>query len=117
VISLEHIAPEDWAAVERVRQVLQSLVPDTGGRSIGVRFGVSTLTWPGGVAGSSIGTVTHGLGRTPVCVLATVNAGGVAGPAWTGTPGATTFPLAARTADGSSPGAGTTTSVSWVVIG
>lgn len=115
MIALEHIAPEDWAAVERVRQALQSLVVDTGGQSIGVRFGAASVTWPGGSPFSTAKTVTHGLGRTPVTVLTTPN--NSPSTCYVDTVGATTFNITLHTDDGSSPAAATTRTVYWLVIG
>ena len=63
-ISLEHIVPEDWRAVERMRVALQSLVIDAGGQSLGLRIGTGSATWTAAVNSASV-TVPHGLGKTP----------------------------------------------------
>lgn len=71
-VSLGNIAPEDWAAVERMRQRLQSLVVDTGGQSVGIRFAQATLSFAASTNSGTI-TVSHGLGRTPIVVVATAH--------------------------------------------
>lgn len=69
MISLEHIVPEDWQAVDRMRQTLQSLVVDTGGRSIGIRCGTGTAVFTAAQASATV-TVPHGLGKTPLFAIA-----------------------------------------------
>jgi hypothetical protein len=68
-IALEHIQPDDWAAVNRIGRHAALVVIDTGGVSLGIRGGVSTVTWPGGSTFSTAKSITHGLGRTPTRVL------------------------------------------------
>lgn len=65
MIALDHIADGDWQAVERLRLALQSLVVDTGGQSIGVRFGTSTATWTAAATTPGV-TIPHGLARSPI---------------------------------------------------
>lgn len=126
-VSLEHIAPGDWGAVERVRQLLQSLVIDAGidattklPRSVGIRFGTATITWPGGTPFATV-AVTHGLGRTPTAVFAGDAGGGTMNtniPVWSATsPGATTFTAAAETSDASAPAVGLTRTFYWLAVG
>jgi hypothetical protein len=110
-------ADGDWGALRRTLEWMSRRLVDAGGGAIALRFGVATITWGGGTPNSNVKTVTHGLGRTPVIILVTINAGSVIGPAWTGAPGATTFDVAGRTHDSSNPAAATTTNVSWLVIG
>lgn len=64
MIVLEHVAPEDWAAVGRNSDALMRLVVDTGGQSLGVRAGSSSVTFTAS-AHSANKTITHGLGRAP----------------------------------------------------
>lgn len=69
MIALEHISPEDWNAVDRMRQTLNALVLDTGGRSVGIRFGVGTATWTASAFSAAV-VIPHGLGRAPVVAFA-----------------------------------------------
>lgn len=125
-VSLEHIAPGDWGAVERVRQLLQSLVIDAGidsttkqPRSVGIRFGAATITWPGASPFATV-AVTHGLGKTPIVVLAGDAGGGTMAtniPVWSAAPGATTFTAAAETSDASAPAVGLTRTFYWIALG
>lgn len=58
----------DGTVTDRNFQTLRALVLDTGGITAGVRFGVHTFSFVGGVV---VGpdTIAHGLGRTPVAVF------------------------------------------------
>lgn len=102
MIQLEHVTPGDWQAVERIRLLLQSLVPDAGGRSVGFRFGDA-----GAVAAGGNKAVSHGLGKTPVAVFAT---GNVDCRLWVTAVGATQFTV-------NCAGAAGTTVTYWLVIG
>ncbi len=84
-----------------------------------VSFGTSTLAWPGGAARCTPLTVNHGLGTTPVVVLATVGGGTTTRfPAIeTDTYGATTFRVVADTIDAENPPNTTTTTVVWLAVG
>lgn len=111
MIGLEQIA--DGSVTDRNFQKLMSLVIDTGGQSVGLRFGVASVTHTASVQG--VQTVTHGLGRTPGAVLCTVNAG-ADGTAYT----ASAFNLAATTfgiVTTRAPAFSATLSVYWVAIG
>lgn len=69
-IGLERVQEGDWDGLNRVIDRLRSLVLDTGGQSIGVRFGHVTLSWSSSTsAGNQV--VAHGLGRTPENVQVT----------------------------------------------
>jgi len=57
---------------QRNFQTLSRLLIDTGGRSVGLRFGADTVTFTASV-NSAVKTVTHGLGRTPITVVATAS--------------------------------------------
>lgn len=115
MIVLERIREGDWKAVDRMREILERLVPDTGGITTNERSGVATLTWAAN-AGSGVVSVPHGLGRRPSTVIATANAdAGIAAVVWTGTITDTDFLLAGRTADGTA--ATGTSSVSWEAKG
>lgn len=63
-IPLEHIQEGDWAAVNRTIDLLRSLVLDTGGVSLGVRTGASSVTFAAGATADKV--ISHGLGRVPV---------------------------------------------------
>lgn len=65
-IALEQLA--DGSVSDRNFQRLMSLVLDTGGRSVGIRFGTGTATWTAAVSSAAV-TIPHGLGRTPVAVF------------------------------------------------
>jgi hypothetical protein len=115
-IALEHIHPDDWAAVNRVTDTLRSLVIDTGGQSIGIRVGVSTGVVFTASTSSATKTVTHGLGRTPVVAFAIDNSAIAAGSGVTMSTGALTSTTFG--AVGFFPSALTTTiPFYWVVIG
>jgi hypothetical protein len=117
-IPLEHIQDHDWAGVNRVVDTLRSLVLNTGGVSLSLRVGTTTLTWANGAANSAVATVTHGLGRTPAAVLALGN--GTGGPnlvvVQAFTIGATTFQMQGGFLTGTSTGT-TNVTTGWVVIG
>jgi hypothetical protein len=115
-IALEHIQPEDWAAVNRVVDALRSLVLDTGGRSLGLRVGVKSFSWPGGTALQTF-SISHGLGRTPAVVLAVNGSNNTRGMPRTYSYTATTFALDVITSDASNPGAATADTYGWVAIG
>lgn len=115
MIALEF--PGDGGVLDRNVGRLMSLVPDTGGQTIGLRFGTQTLTWPGSTTTTGSETITHGLGATPVVVLVGIQAESVAVMSWANNVGATTFTVAARTGDGTSPAADTTCTLAWLAIG
>lgn len=114
MINLEPLA--DDTVTDRNFQLLQRLVLDTGGKSVSIRFGASTMAWAASTDSGSK-TITHGLGKTPVFV-AVFNAdttGSYAGIAafTTSGVGATTFDTYGRT-----PSAITgTKAIYWLVIG
>jgi hypothetical protein len=78
-IALEHIQPDDWAAVNRAVDTLRSLTIDTGGVSLFVRAGA--VTSAGAVLAGSGFTVTKNatgdytvsltFPRTPLVVVGT----------------------------------------------
>lgn len=113
-IRLEQLA--DGSITDRNFQQLMSLVIDTGGESIGVRFGQKAFTWPGGT-GLQTFTITHGLGRAPIVVLAINGNNNTRGMPRTYTYGATTFVLDIITSDASVPGAGTADTYYWLAVG
>jgi hypothetical protein len=83
-----------------------------------VAFGSATITWAGGVPAGGTAVITHGLGATPVTVVAlsTVTTGGFAVATYlTGAPGATTFTVNGY-AQGGNPAAATTCTVYWLAI-
>src|SRR4051812_14654890 len=117
-IDLEHIHTDD-GALARNFDKLRALVPDTGGHSIGIRFGTQTLTWAGGTTRTGSPVISHGLGKAPVVVFPSCSS-----PSGTWFPvlvvdtfTATSFTTRGVTSDGSSPGAGTTTTAYWLAIG
>jgi hypothetical protein len=66
-IPLQDLA--DNTVADRNFRRLAQLVIDTGGRDVGVRFGVASTTFTASTL-STPTTVTHGLGRTPVVAFA-----------------------------------------------
>ena len=111
----EYVADGDWDAVQRNFEKLRAFVPDTGGKSVGLRFGVATVTWPGGSQQSDSINVTHGLGKTPTVVFTQSDT--VIAHARPASIGATQFAVQMRTVDGSSPLATRTDFVYWIAIG
>lgn len=86
-----------------------------------IRWGVNTVTWPGGAAVSNTTSVTHGLGRTPIAVWAghfgTAVATATISAFEVFTPSATGFNVRAKTVDGSLPAAATAAGFAWLAIG
>jgi hypothetical protein len=110
----------DPAAVQFAIDVMARQFLDSGGRSLKIRTGTTTISWPGGSVVSDTETVTHGLGSTPVAVLLTVkdNSGLVLSPvvdAFTYT--STQFSCRAITIDGTTPLNTATTTVVWLALG
>lgn len=119
MIALQHVGPDEWEKVGSNFDALMQLVVDTGGKNgIGIRFGVATLSWANAQQFSATANVAHGLGRTPLVVLALGN--GTGGPNLTTvqafTIGATTFQLQGGFVTGTSAGV-STVNVGWVAIG
>lgn len=112
-INIEH-SLGDNEAIERNFNVLRSLVIDTGGKDISMRFGVATDAWPGGADTTTGVAVAHGLSTTPVVVFtqSTTILAHARPTALTGT----TFNINAKTVDGSAPGAGNL-AIYWLAIG
>lgn len=69
MIKLEHLA--DGSVTDRNFVKLAGLVLDTGGQSVGLRFG--TFSGTTSATGELTTTVAHGLARTPGAVLLTSN--------------------------------------------
>lgn len=112
MIALEHVPDLD---IDRNLQMLAKLTIDAGGRSVGLRFGTVTLTWTANTASGSV-SVAHGLGKTPVVVLATGKDAAVFGQIPSCNPNsytATTFTMSAETKNSWT---GTMT-LCWVAIG
>ena len=119
MITLEYTG--DTGPVQRNFDALARLALDAGGVSASVRFGTGTITWPGGSPRANTLNVDHGLGGTPIVVLATPTSslgGGVIFPVVaTFAYGATQFSASSVTSDGSSPAAATTHTFVWLAIG
>jgi hypothetical protein len=114
MINLEQLA--DGSISDRNFQKLMSLVPDSGGQTVGFRFGETSVTYPGASQSATLKTVAHGLGRIPVVVFTqafntTVH---LAEPH---SKDATNIQITTATRDESSPAGGTTAAVFWLVIG
>lgn len=66
-IALEQLA--DGSISDRNFQRLATLVLDTGGKTVGIRFGTNSTVDFAASKDSSVATVTHGLGKTPVAAF------------------------------------------------
>jgi hypothetical protein len=120
-LPLEHVQDGDWAALNRVIDKLRSLVPDTGGSSVGIRWGIGTVTWPGGQSLSAANTIAHGLGTDPAAIAITPIAAagdgaGFSAQVTAGAVGGVSFDVRLGV-DSFSPVAGTQRSFYWIVIG
>lgn len=114
MLALERLL--DGSITARNFQKLQQLVIDTGGQSVGMRFGTTSVTWPGGAQATNVPAVDHGLGRTPVVALLTpLNSTNLVLSVMSVT--ATQITVQGATRDESSPVLGTTRTVHWLVIG
>lgn len=111
---LEHVPAGDWDVVRRNFEQLAGSI-DTAGQSIGVRFGLGTLEYPGGSPSFTDDTTAHGLGRTPVAAFAVANHSNTF--IGTKTLDATDLVVQGRTVDGSSPAAASLVNYYWLVIG
>jgi hypothetical protein len=113
MIGLEQLA--DGTISDRNFQRLNALVPDTGGQTVGLRFGVSSIGFTASTDSANT-VIAHGLGTTPIVAVATVaGAGSFATIAALNTfsYGATNFSV-----NGRIPSAATTTlPIVWLVIG
>lgn len=122
MISLEPLT--DGSPAARNFDTLRRLVPDSGGQSVRFRFGTVTLTWPGASQQSNAPTTAHGLGSVPANAQLTPLGGLSAGSFVIAVPvvvaagtDATNLQVTAKTHDESSPAAGTTAVIYWVVFG
>jgi hypothetical protein len=64
----EYVPDGDWNSVRRNFERLSDL--DTGGQSVSIRFGRSSIDFTASTDSSST-TVDHGLGKEPLAVVAT----------------------------------------------
>lgn len=114
MIPLESV--RDGSIIDRNFQKLRNLVIDTAGKTLGIRFGVSSVTFTAS-ATSATATVTHGLGKTPGYIGLTP----VSSASWyvlrylSGSRNSTSFQVSGRTIDGTTPSL--TASFFWMVIG
>jgi hypothetical protein len=102
MIALEHIQPDDWAAVNRVVDVLRSLVLDAGGQSLSIRAG--TVSAAGAVVRGQGFTVTKGTAglytinqawaRAPTVVVGLGSTSSITGAAVSPAPSTTGFGVA-----------------------
>lgn len=108
----------DPGAVQFAFDQLSKLFLDTGGRSLKIRAGTDTVTYPGASATSNAKTVNHGLGSTPIAVLLTESSAGVGGGYIfvTAAPTSTAF-TAQITSPGVTPALNTTQTFYWLAIG
>lgn len=70
MIGLEYLA--DGTISDRNFQRLNALVPDTGGQTVGIRFGTSSIGFTASTDSADT-VISHGLGTTPVVVLVSVH--------------------------------------------
>lgn len=116
MIALERLF--DNSPASRNFETLRRLVLDPGGVTAGIRFGLMTVTWPGGAALSNAATAAHGLGTTPIAAFASPNS-------QTGTGAccfyiqfdATNVTVNLETNGGAFPANTAVTPTSWLVIG
>lgn len=115
-LPLPHLVA-DWQNQANFQAISQAF-PDLGGRSPGIRWGTTTVTF-GGVNNYEEASPSHGLGKTPLCAFACANDQDGTGHVATMTTGAssTTVTVRVATVDSSVPANGVTTVVSWLVIG
>jgi hypothetical protein len=117
-IRLEDIG-DPTSPVQRNFDRLEQLAVDGGSQSASLRFGVVNVAWPGGSASSTSTSVAHGLGTTPVAVVATLKDGGgaqfssVAAFSYD----ADSFNVQLHTDDASTPANTVTSVVAWIAIG
>jgi hypothetical protein len=114
VIPLEFTG--EYGVVQRNFDRIAERAVDSGDQSAGIRFGLETVTITTS-AGSVV--IDHGLGRTPVSVVACLSTGGTLGAGGdseviTGTFTATQATITVRFYGGSFTG---NTRVSWIAIG
>jgi hypothetical protein len=117
---VEHGSWEDVrSAVQRNFVAVAESIPSTGGQRAEIRFGLQTVTWPGGSQTSNVATVSHGLDTTPAAVIATMSTGTGAfySVAVAVNYTATTFDLRLDTVDASTPLVTATSTVAWFAIG
>lgn len=107
------------AGVQRNFDALADASGLFGGKSVEVRFGTDTLTYPGGSVLTNVKTITHGLGRTPVAVVAVGAQGSTQGiVAMTcENVGATTFDARAQDVSAIARAAGFQVSLFWFAVG
>lgn len=65
----EYLSDGAWDVARRLFATVFRLLIDTGGQSVGIRFGSSALTFAASTNSAST-TIPHGLGRLPIVVLA-----------------------------------------------
>jgi hypothetical protein len=109
----------DDPVVQRNFEALSRRSIDTGGRSLGIRGGTNTVTFPGGSANTDPLTVSHGLERTPTSVQLTAIAATTPVDLFvvSGTEDADSFDVRGRMSDGSSPAAAATQNFYWLALG
>jgi hypothetical protein len=95
-------------------ELLRRLIGTGAQSDLELRFGVATDAWPGGSDTSTGVAVTHGLGKTPVCVFTQSQT--IVAHARPTAVGATSFNINHRTVDASTPAAANA-SVYWLAIG
>lgn len=110
MIALEHLA--DGSVSDRNFQALMRLVLDTGGQSVGARFGSNAVTFTASATSNTVG-VTHGLGRLPVACFVSVGTANNLRVGWSSL-SSTGFNVTGHSAIGAVSGDLT---FSWLVIG
>jgi hypothetical protein len=107
--------PDIRDGVQRDFDAIALAIPGTGGKDIEIRYGTATVTFTAS-QDSDLPTVNHGLGRTPVIVVATpYNVAAYANIPkvdWFGAT-STTFALAARVESAIT----LAVTVTWIAIG
>lgn len=107
-------AVSDVAAAQRNFDTLTRTMLETGGVSASIRFGTKSVSTSASTTGTA--SVTHGMGATPLLVVATaLNSTGGLTNVCVDTIGATTFNTSIKFTDGVART--TSITVGWIAIG
>lgn len=114
MLQLPH-GPDDDPQRQQKFEAISQAMPGFGGKSVEMRYGTATVTFTASTD-SDLPTVSHGLGRVPVVVVATpfnvATYANIPKVDWFGAT-ATTFSLAARAESAIT----LAVSVTWIAIG
>lgn len=114
MIRLDRVRSEQ--DVQRNFEKLEQLVIGTGERGVEMRFGATSVTWGGASVNSNTATVPHGLGKAPFVAFCQ-GANDFTNACVVDATDATNLSITCRRIDGTTPGAGTSITVYWLVLG